>query len=381
MSRKQLGALFVGTLIPYFTGSALVSLLPIYSQTLGADTSSAGLYLGLIFGALAVSTLLSGTLSDHFQHRKQFIILSACLNFACVYLMGQTDDFRVLTLLTMVVWFCGGITLSMLMILTGMYAPPAQRGRIFGVVVAAASVAQLIGGFVSGRIVDRWGYEALFTVVALSHIILLASAILLEDRQVERSPSASAATAPIPASVSWLTLASLLINTASFCIGLGLVLAMSDRKFDATTITTTSVIAGLALLPLPYVWGWLSDHVGRRELLAISYLGPVAAALVLANAGELWQFWLVAPVAGIASSSNSVAQALVTDLAAADTLGRSLGRFSAAAWIGGVFGYIGGGAVLERLGVQATFTVAALLPFIAILILMTQSKPPLPQQA
>ena len=88
MKRKQLAALFICNLVPYFIGNLLLALLPVYAIQLGASQTIAGIYLGLAFATLAIGTLLSGWLSDRFQRRKQMILGAACLSFPAGLMMG-----------------------------------------------------------------------------------------------------------------------------------------------------------------------------------------------------------------------------------------------------------------------------------------------------
>src|SRR5690554_5510171 len=124
MNRKQLTALFVSHTIPYVVGNALLPLLPVYVQQLGGEPTVTGFYLGLAFAALAFGSLITGWLSGRFQRRKAMIILAAAINFPTIFLMGQVSSIELLSLLTALVWFNGGVATASVNILTGMYADP-----------------------------------------------------------------------------------------------------------------------------------------------------------------------------------------------------------------------------------------------------------------
>ena len=134
MSRKQLSILFICTLVPFFVGNSLLPLLPVYTLQLGGDEGSTGIYLSLAFGSLAVGALMSGWLSDRFQQRKLTLIVSGLISMPALLLMTLATDLIALTILTMIVWFVGGLLTATASILTGMYATPAERGRIFGII-------------------------------------------------------------------------------------------------------------------------------------------------------------------------------------------------------------------------------------------------------
>lgn len=370
MSRKQLAALFLCNLVPFFLGNALLPLLPVYVSHLGADATITGLYLGLSFAALAAGALMSGWLSDRFQRRKAMIIMNGVLSLICIFWMGHVTDIWQLLLLTMIVWFCGGIGTSMVNILTGLYAPAQERGRIFGIIALTLGAGQFLGGLVSGRIVDRWGYEALFDVVALTQIIVITSGLFLEDKRVVSSQVANKQTPKVPLVVWLLMLASVLLYILNFSAGLGVSLSMNRLGFDATDISSTGVVAGLIALPLPLVSGKLSDRFDRRYLLAACCFSPIIGTLMLSSAGLLWHFWLAQVLFAGAAASASVGPALITDIASPEVLGSALARYNSGAWIGGVIGYFCAGVVIQNWGIQTTFSAGAILPILAILIIL-----------
>jgi hypothetical protein len=49
MSKKQLFALFVCSLVPYVVGNGLLPLLPVYAAHLGAESAEAGYYLSISY--------------------------------------------------------------------------------------------------------------------------------------------------------------------------------------------------------------------------------------------------------------------------------------------------------------------------------------------
>lgn len=373
MSRKQLIALFISNTAPYIIGSALLPLLPVYVRQLGADTSATGLYLGLAFAALAAGTLLSGWLSDRFQRRKLMISLCTLIVFPMVLLMGQARTLEVLAITTMVVWFAAGINAGMVSILTGLYAEAGKRGRAFGIMGISHGVATLIGGFIAVTVAGRWGYDALFGALALTQIVVLGASLLLVDRptQSARKQSHSADAPRLGRTLLLLIIASTLVYIMYFMTNLARPLAMDSLGFDAAALSSLSVITGAISIPLPFLIGWLSDRVERKQLLILSYVAVNIGALILISATSLGHFWLTAALFAMTRAGMSVGSALITDLVPEEALGRSLSRFAATPWFGGVIGYISAGVVIEATGLQAAFIVSAVLPAIASLLVLS----------
>ena len=166
MSKRQLVALFLCSLIGWVIAQGTLALLPVYAVRLGADPSSIGNYLALAFGALTVGTIGAGWLSDRFQRRKAMLVVAGLINLPATWLMGQASDFWHLAVLTAIVWFFLGATFTTISILAGLFAGETERGKIFGLLALNTSLGALIGGAISGPIVDHWGYTAWFLVAA-----------------------------------------------------------------------------------------------------------------------------------------------------------------------------------------------------------------------
>lgn len=53
-------------------------------------------------------------------------------------------------------------------------------------------------------------------------------------------------------------------------------------------------IGGAIALPLPVLFGWLSDRIGRKLLMNLGYLAGILSMLILAISTSLWHFWITA---------------------------------------------------------------------------------------
>ena len=75
LSKRQLFALFVCSLILWTIGNGMAPLMPVHATALGATQAVTGYYLSFSYVALAAGTLVAGWLSDRFQRRKMLIIV------------------------------------------------------------------------------------------------------------------------------------------------------------------------------------------------------------------------------------------------------------------------------------------------------------------
>lgn len=374
MNKKQVMSLFVCSLVPWTVGNGLVPLLPVYATLLGADQVTAGNYLAFSYFAIALGAISAGWVSDRFHNRKIPIILAGLAGIPATYLLGRVESILALTLLTALLWFCGGLGIALIGILTGLSAHEHERGKIFGILSLTGGLGALIGGLAAGTIADRWGYPALFTTTAIFLALWPLTGTLLTEVKTkpdEVGEAGAKAKPPLGKSYYFLFSASLVAAIASFVIVLGRSLLMGEMAFNAADISLTGAVSGLISMPLPLLMGWLSDRTGRKVYLVLAYLVGVASLALLAGSNSLWHFATVMALQAIFMGVNSsVGNALVTDLLPQEALGRGLSLFGATSWIGGVLGFAGAGYAMQNLGVLPTFIIGSCLPLVAILLLV-----------
>lgn len=371
MSRKQLVTLFICSLIPWSLGNGLLPLLPAYATSLGAAPALVGYYLSIVYFALVSGTLLAGWLSDRLQHRKRLLILAGALMPLALWFMGRVTNAWQLTALTSAVWFLGGVQLSLLGILTGLFAGQAERGRVFGILALTAGLGALLGGLTIGNLVDRWGYASTLSLLATYSCILPVAALALSDKPaVRRAPVVGVRqAAPLSNGFYLLVSVGILVGTALSVGTLGNALAMKELGFLSANVSSTAAVGGLVTLPLAPLIGRLSDRLGRKGPIMLCYISGGLGLMMLSLATALWQFWLAAGLLAVAGISG-VVSALVADLVPKEALGKGLSAQTASGWVGGIVGYALGGLAIEKLGTHSALLAVAPLFLAAIVLLV-----------
>lgn len=378
MPYKQLTVLFICNLLPFIVGNSLMALLPIYiSRELGAGSAAAGVAIASAFAALAISTNLTPAIGRRFRQRRDVITVSAALCLPLVWLLGQTQQVIVFTVLLSLVWFFGGMVLATTQILTALLAGPAYRGRAFGVLATAGPLGMLFGGLIAGQIVDRWGFGTLFVFSALLYglALLMSRAITEPDAPADLDTTASPVTSALAPMLLLVMAASVLAHVANFVITVTRPLAMDALQFEAAAITSTIAISGLITVALPFAAGWLSDRVGRKPVFVAAYVGTAAGAAVFLGAGQLWHFWLAQALVSMLISSMVVGTALVADLVPRQQVDIAVARFSATPWIGAVIGSTTAGFTVQQFGTGPAFILATGLLVIAIMLALALRAP------
>lgn len=370
MTKQQFFALFMVSFLVYFVGGGLMGLLPVYLGQLGVEPSMIGFYFAFAFVALSLSAAVAGRLSKVFQRRKPFILLAGLAASPITWLMGQSQDLTQLLLTMGGLWFAGGVMITMVNILAGLFAEEHERGRVFGILGLAIPLGGVLSGFASGYIADTWGYEVLFNIFAVAYLGIPLLGLLIQDKAIviENTPIAKSKMA-FTMPFILLFLATTLAHIANAEAALSRPLIMDGLKYDATSISIANAMGGLITLPLPIIIGWLSDRMGRKPLIIFCYLTTGMALAVLLSADSLWQFWLASALQGGLVGSIVVGSALVSDMYDKENLGIALSIFGASPWIGFVIGFGATGSSIQNLGMSPTLWMGIVLTIIAAFVL------------
>ncbi len=320
MNKKQFVILFVCNCIPGIIGNYMFALLPIYAARLGADSASIGNYLALSFAALTVGTIGAGWLSNRFGRHKVFIVGAGVICCVCTGLISLIPQFWALVPLTIVVWLSAG-TFQMTTIMAGLFTAESERGKIFGILGLNIGIGQLVGGALSGLIVDRWGFSILFLSAAVGWLMPSLIALFLKDKVRPRTvlvrsghERGNARKVSLGSVFYILLLAAVFSAVPGIIVALGRPLLMDRLGFDPAQISGVVAISGAISLPFPLILSWLSARLGRYRLIAFCYLLVMSAMAIMVIATTLWQFWLSAVFLAIAGSAGVVGLVLVGEL-------------------------------------------------------------------
>ena len=374
IGKKQLVALFFSSLVGWTILQSILNLLPLYAVQVGAGRALAGNFLALVFVAITLGTLSAGWASDKYQRRKSMLILAGLLNIPVTWLMGQVIEFWQMAVLTFIVYFLIGFSFTTIGILAGLFSGASERGKVFGILAINSSLGALIGGAVSGPIVDRWGFPALFLLTASCWVLQPLIALLLQDRVLAELPreaeSIQTENRAFGGTFYLFMLANLIAFGASFIAVLGRPLRMDELHFDAAAISGVVAIGGAVSLPLPFLFGWLSDRMNRYWLIVSCFLVSAIGLAALARSLALWHFGFSTILLSGVGISLGIGPALVTDLVPPKNLGRALSLYNFSPSMGGIFSFGLAGYAFQGFGMYATFMGGAFLTLIAVALVV-----------
>ena len=163
MKPRMFIMLFICHAVPLFIGMGLFPLLPLYAARFGATRTDIGVFYAVVYIASTAGVLGTSWLAARVSRRALFFA-GATLGIPALVLMGHATALWQVVLLTACVWLCGGITLTLLSVFTGVLADPASRGRVFGLMFLVYPVDALVGGTVVGYLTTSYGYTVMFNI-------------------------------------------------------------------------------------------------------------------------------------------------------------------------------------------------------------------------
>jgi MFS family permease len=341
----------------------------LYAMEFGATPAMVGLFMASTYASISGGSLIAARLAVYLG-RKRLFIATGLLSLPAVFLLGQATALWQIVVLTNVLWFAGGVGQAMTAAFTGLSAASDKRGKSFSLLHLASPLGAVLGGTLVSQLVGWKGYPLLFVVLGLVWSIWPLVGWLVEDRPVAVKVVKSGKETAVSFNHSFylLLLLTLLAAITINVSRLGTSLSMQSLNFSTSAVASTVAVGGLVTMPVTFLIGTLSDRLGRRRFLTMSYLLAAAGALTLILASQLWHFWLAATFVLIARSvSSSVGAALATDLLAPEELGRGLAWLSTAGWITGVVAFAGAGYAIETLGATALYIMMAALALVAAL--------------
>jgi MFS family permease len=370
MKYREFFPLFVCSFAILFVGFGLFPLLPLYAAEFGATPTLTGFYLAAIYTAITLGTLLAGLLPKGVS-RKAIFVGAGLLGVPALYLLGHAMAFWQVVLLTCVVWFTGGIGLSLISVFIGLRTNVNTRGKWFGLLALTTPLGAVIGGLAVSWMIGWRGYTQMFTMLGLVFALWpLVGFWKVEDRpasEVTKTMPTKSVGNSLNPSFRLLVLAVLFSSVTISIVRMGLSLSMKDIQISPAAISGSNVVGGLVTIPVVLGIGVLSDRLGHKLFLSLGYLLAVLGSLILLQANHLWQFYIVSAAILISRSINtSIASALAADTLPKSALNRNLPLLNTMAWVSGVIGFAVTGYMIDTLGTSALYLVGSILAIVSV---------------
>ena len=343
----------------------LLPTAPFRILALGGSTTAAGLFLGLLTYASALSAPLTGALADRLGRRRMLLTASLAIAlFTAVYAVLPSWH-----LLVALVFFHGlfwsGLLSASAAYMTGLI-PPARRAEGIGYWGMATVLATAFAPALGLAVYAKGGWTLLCGEIAALNLVMAAIAWNLEP-----DPAPPAAPGPFFTQdlVEWRVLApSLSLFLCSFGYGgVTSFVAMWTEKNGLAPKGLFFTVFSLTVLSMRPFVGRIADRAGPRRVL-LPILGLTALAFAVLAAATTRPLLALSAVLFGAGFGNvyPVFAAHVTRHVLPERRGAAFGAILAAFDTGIGTGSIALGAVIGRFGYGAAYAGAAALAALSV---------------
>jgi len=387
LQNKQVVYLFLCNFAIVFIGFGLFPVLPLYAAEFGASPSFIGIFLAITYIAISLGSISAGQLSERIS-RKTLFSAAGWLGTLSLLLLSQANALWQVVILTALVWFAGGVGISIVNVLVTLHTTSDVRGKAFGFLALTSPLGALIGSLVVGRLIAWSGYSVMLFALAVEWMLFPILALMSVEYEptCEQVPSRSVrsnAPTPPPGTPYLGLLLTVLLASMTVSVGrMGLSMSMKDQMFSASDVSTANAFGGLFTIPVTLLIGSFSDKFGRKRFLFMGYLLAMVSTILLILADQLWQFWIVAwLVLAARSVITSMSPAYASDILHRRSLAKALPWVGTMNWASGVVGFAGSGYIIDTFSAATLYggtTILALLAGVVVSFLPVSWKKPLP---
>jgi MFS family permease len=321
------------------TSSEIIhSLLPAFLVTvLGANGLSIGIIEGVAEATTAILRIFSGALSDWLGKRKLLVLIGYGLAAVTKPLFPLANVVGTVFIARFVDRIGKGIRGAPRDALIADVTPAALRGTAFGLRQSMDTVGAFFGPMLAMLMMAATGDD--FRFAFWIAVIPAALAVLLivygvqepaapREGERRRFPVRRSELARLGAEYWWLVGIAAVLTLARFSEAF-LLLAAQHAGMAIALIPGILVIMNIMYAASAYPFGRLADHMSRANLLVMGIIFLVAADIVLATAGSVWQVMAGAAVWGLhMGATQGLLSAIVADLVPNDLRGTAFGLYS-----------------------------------------------------
>ncbi len=346
-----------------------------------------GLIQGVADAAATVTKLLSGWLADRVPYYKPFLIVGYAFVGIFLALIGTTHSVIMVFIYKVGAWLTKGIREPMRDTWIAKIVPPAFYGRAFGLQRAWDTLGALIGPLTVFVLLQRnYTLSSIFFLSGIPAIFAALSIIILtKEDKAETEPGALLVVSfkeqmkALPSEFIYFLWIMFLFGVGNFNIVL-LIYRVQDlfgqgHSFMVATAQGVLLYAFFNIIRAcgEFGMGTLSDYVDRKKLLALFGFGffGITALGFMVNTISIW-FWLL--FFGCAGFSAGTVKALEKAHAAyilpESVRGTGMGILQSVDGIGDLLSSIIVGALWSTIAPGAGLLYAAVLSFVAMVLLL-----------
>ena len=360
----------------------LFIILPVFglyaSNLDNSNTMLAGVAIGIYALMQMIFQIPFGAMSDKFG-RKNVMSLGLVIFIIGSLICGFTND---------IYWMIFGRFLqgsgavgSVAIAMISDFTSEEKRGKamaIMGMMIGAAfGLSMVLGPYLSAR----YGLGVLFhisTVLTLICIILLYTTVPEEIKISSLQKKVSIIEILVQKDLALMNLTNflqkMLLTMTFFVIPIVLVTKLGFMEKNLWIVYSISMVFGFIAMGMA---GFMGEKRGLSKmilLLGISFFIFSYVCFVVANSKTLFIIGVILFFIGF-NMHEPIMQSAASKFAKSDQKGAVLGVFNAAGYFGTFVGGIGGGVMLENLGIHYLAAIIAIICIIWFLLLISLTNP------
>jgi MFS family permease len=369
------------------TSSEIIhSLLPSFLVTvLGVSALSVGIIEGIAEATTSITKIFSGAISDWIGKRKPLVLFGYGLAALTKPLFPLAGGAGLVLTARFIDRIGKGIRGAPRDALVADVTPIAQRGAAFGLRQSMDTIGAFLGPMLAMLLmaVSHDNFRLVFWVAVIPAVTAVglivygvAEPAMPRTGEKRRFPIRKAELARLDAGFWWLVAIATVLTLARFSEAF-LLLAGQHAGMAIALVPGILVTMNIVFAASAYPLGRLADRMSRSTLLLVGVAFLIAANIVLATAGSVWQVVAGAALWGAhMGATQGLLSVLVADAVPENLRGTAFG----------LYGLITGAAVLSAsviagwlwtdFGPAATFTTGAIFAGLALIGIAVWTRKP-----
>ncbi len=350
---------------------------PLFVASLGANMAVLGFIDGLGNAIVSISQAISGYISDRTRKRKIFIWLGylfggvSRLGYAVSTTWHWLVPFRILDR-------AGKMRGAPRDAMVADLSLRSNRGENFGLLRTMDNAGALVGIVFCIVAFPLLGYRNLLLIAAIpSFIAVVLIGMNIRDQRLEDARLFKGITlGHLDGNFKFFVILSAIFSLGAFSYSF-LLLFANKFGFQITTVPFFYLLFTLVATFGSYPLGVLSDRIGRKAVLQISYLlwGLVCLSMIFAESD--WMVVAAFILFGLHQAGiDTVQKAFVTELGPADYRASTLGGFQMVIGLCALPASLAAGLLWDQFGVHAPFLFSLVLTAVsAVMLFFVKERP------
>jgi MFS family permease len=373
---RELWIFSIASFLNDFGSDMIYPIWPIFlSSVLGANMAVIGLVDGIGDAIVSLSQAASGYVSDRLRKRKFFVYAG--------YLMGSASriGYAISSTWQQIIPFkildrAGKIRGAPRDAIIADLSTRKNRGRNFGILQAMDNLGAVFGILLTIAFFGILGYQNLFLIAAIPSVIAALLVIfIIKERKTTKKIFRGIKFHDMNPNLRLLFIANAIFALGAFSYSFLLVFA-NKAGFSAGFVPVLYLIFTLVASISSIPFGKLSDKIGRKAVLAISYGLWAAVCIGFAFSSNPAFIVLAFMLYGLHRGAfDTVQRAFVAELAPKNFRASVLGGFQLVVGVVALPASLMAGILWDSYGMIVPFSFSILLSVIALALLSGVGEP------